>query len=400
MNIINARSPYIIQIAGTGSGTASQTESKVELFIWAPDSVEPGTASYVLSNKAASPTQTTNVYDISPYIREYISIAHFGVDDAELLWEDTYNNFCFVRVKRYTKTISTSFTLLTNTLYTALNSYTNYMQNTNATTNNNGISTQVYTYGADELRPLWNVRVPTQVDGNSMIGTGFFPLLYTKGSTASFEVRFMNGSTSLVNWYLNDITGATGSGTYMIDIPWPIDYTGFDEKVWDMKVYRDGVYVSGWTFGTFQKLHECKYTPATVSYINRFGGVEFLTFFKAREDNFSVKSTEYNILPQYYSNGSVYYNTSVGQTREFNFIGTKSMKVNTGWVSEVFREKIKDLMLSESIVLYEFYNGTYPYYGPVILKTKSIKLQNSITDKLINYNMEFEYSFNNINDVI
>lgn len=58
MNIINARSPYIIQIAGTGSGTASQTESKVELFIWNASQVEPGTASYVLTNKAASTTQT------------------------------------------------------------------------------------------------------------------------------------------------------------------------------------------------------------------------------------------------------------------------------------------------------------------------------------------------------
>ncbi|MDB2690401.1 hypothetical protein N9Z17_04300, partial [Planktomarina temperata] len=56
----------------------------------------------------------------------------------------------------------------------------------------------------------------------------------------------------------------------------------------------------------------------------------------------------------------------------------------TGWVTEDYREAIKDLMMSEKILL----NGL-----PVNVVTNSVTLQKSINDRTINYTIEVEEAY-------
>ena len=58
---------------------------------------------------------------------------------------------------------------------------------------------------------------------------------------------------------------------------------------------------------------------------------------------------------------------------------------------ENYSSSIQDLLLSETILL----NGL-----PVELKTQSANLKTSLNDKNINYELDFEYSYNLINNVI
>jgi hypothetical protein len=85
------------------------------------------------------------------------------------------------------------------------------------------------------------------------------------------------------------------------------------------------------------------------------------------------------------------YDTLVGQRKSFNVNGKKTIKVNTDWVSEDFKEVVKQLMLSERILLNSL---------PVKLNTQSTELFQSINTKMINYQMEFEFAYNAINNVI
>jgi hypothetical protein len=88
---------------------------------------------------------------------------------------------------------------------------------------------------------------------------------------------------------------------------------------------------------------------------------------------------------------SVNYNTSLGQSKTFNINGSQTIKLNTGFVDENYSELITDLLLSETVLLDS---------KPVIVKTQGSDLKTSLKDRLINYEMEFEYAYNLINDVI
>ena len=80
-----------------------------------------------------------------------------------------------------------------------------------------------------------------------------------------------------------------------------------------------------------------------------------------------------------------------GQKKTFNANGRDSIKCNTGWVDESFKDTIKEIMLSEKIILNDL---------PVTIKTKQTELFKSINTKNINYSLEFDYSFDTIMSII
>jgi len=131
---------------------------------------------------------------------------------------------------------------------------------------------------------------------------------------------------------------------------------------------------------------EPKYEPVICSYINRFGGWQFLTFFKAQTNNINVSGSNYNLLQD-----SINYNTSKGQSKSFNINGKQSVKLSSGFVPENYSDLIQDLLLSETVLL----DGK-----PVEVKTQSTTLKTSLQDRNINYEIEFDYAFNLINNVI
>ena len=85
------------------------------------------------------------------------------------------------------------------------------------------------------------------------------------------------------------------------------------------------------------------------------------------------------------------YNVYKGQSQAFNINGTKSIKLNTGWVAENYNELIHDLLLSETVLLDN---------KPAKVKNKSFEYKTDLKDKNINFEIEFEYAFNIINDVV
>ena len=68
--------------------------------------------------------------------------------------------------------------------------------------------------------------------------------------------------------------------------------------------------------------------------------------------------------------------------------------MNTGFIDESFNEVIRQLMLSEQIWVD---NGTDVL--PINLNTKSLTFKKSVNDRLINYSLDFNYSFDKINNV-
>lgn len=401
INNIYARSPYLIRIGVT----ASQTASKLELFMWKKGEIEPATASYTFTKSAPSPTQINNVYDIAPYIRENITNNHIGIYAWDENAVSVTDNWCNVRVKTYYATAS-SFTQSTDTFYTATNGYTTYQQGINAQPDLYPYYTMPNGGSNDYVQLLYNPNCNIINDTNIFDGSFISFLLEYTGTASYYTVDYLlqpSGATA----YSYPITAGTGTpegyaltatGSYLINVPL---IEGLDGNAYTIylgkKLYSDNSTIYSQYMGTYKLVTECKYDPVRVSYVGQGGGIEFITFFKAKEENISVKATEYSRYNKfsYGGNTTLQYNTFDGQTNDFNVNGTRTIKLNTGWVDENYKNKIQDLMLSENIILYDLIS-----YYRVQLKSKSVKLQSNLNDKNINYTIEFDFSSNIINNVI
>ena len=190
-----------------------------------------------------------------------------------------------------------------------------------------------------------------------------------------------------------------------LHLSWTSDLTGilwddgivteFDFNTTDFSLYKLPITTNsvwqldyapyGFTFNV-QETCEPIYTPVICTYINRFGGWQYLTFFKANQQGIDVTSKDFNLMPS-----AVNYNVLQGVKQRFNFQGMQKIKCNTGWVDENYSELIQDLLLSDVVLLDN---------KPAIVKSQSFDIKTHLKDKNINYEIEFEFNYGLINDVI
>jgi len=366
MKLISVRSPYFIIV-----DEASQVGSKVELFIWHKGETEPATATYTLSKKIASATQTKNTYNISNYAKEFIDNITSAYNG--FITEVT-DDWVYVKVKRYKETSATNYTLLNTETYVACNGYTKYQDGFNEMINNTFIP--VTLYQQNKTYKFFYDDIPSI----------YFFIDYTNDAD-EYLVRYSNFE-AIPNTDEETILNGETETQYLFSIPISlggVDYVDGNK----LEIVKNDVVIATYIFKT-----ECetKYSPITVEYVNKYGGWDFITFFKARTENWEVKNKEYQLLPN-----DVDYNIFRGQSKAFNYEAKQSIKVNTGWLDESYNELIKDLMVSETILLKDTIDASLQ---PVKLKTMKTDLKSSLQDKMINYEIEFEYNFNQINNVI
>lgn len=340
--MIRARSPYIISI-----NEASQVSTRIELFISA--TTFSATPQYNLSKAIPASNAPTTYYDISPYIREYFDHNYYSNITS---LTSTYLSVqkLNVRVKRY-KTVGLTESLIDSTDYIATDGYSEFADSVNYN-------------GGDYL-----------LDQKTYY--------YHKGSNPGFIMAYLD-STHKIKW--TDSTGSTytssSTGTKFHYIPKAYNLS-FNTDFWIVKITTSAnVVLATWTF---IPIEECLYTPVKVDFINKYGAFQREFFFKASNDSIEVTNKDYNLMQPYD------YSLTGGQRTTYNQNGMQSIKVNSGWVEEDFKDNLKQLMLSEKVLVDE---------KPAILKTKSIELNKSINTKQINYSLEFEFAYDLINSVV
>jgi hypothetical protein len=332
MKKIFIRSPYFIEI-----DEVDQTSAKIEIFLWNKGTTEPTIPTYTLSKNIASVLQPLIAFNVANYAKEYIKpIAPVSVSVPT---EENVKNWCYMKIVRYSNDVE-----LDDETFVCFNGYTQYLDGYNQ----NNVATVI---------PLLNTNIKlTTFSGFNYINV------------------WIEENTDFV-WQGNDeyFFTPTSEGLWKL----PYDYDPYNLS------YEGGEIIFG--FNT-EQLCEPKYTPITCTFINRFGGWQFLTFFKANSSSIDVTSKDFDTLPS-----SINYNVLQGQKKIFNSQGKQKIKCNTGWVDENYFDLIQDLLLSETVLLDN---------KPVIVKSQSSEYKTNIKDKNINYEIEFEYNFGLINDVI
>ena len=132
---------------------------------------------------------------------------------------------------------------------------------------------------------------------------------------------------------------------------------------------------------------ELRYTPIDIWYHNKYGQLYSLTFFKDKTESLKVESENYESSVGQAING-------VHQFEKFNTNGKTEFKINSGWLKETNNELFKQLFLSDKVW---HFDGTT--FIPLNLKSQSIEYKTRQRDRLINYEISFEYAFYEVNNI-
>jgi hypothetical protein len=344
MKKIFIRSPYFIEVDEVG-----QTSAKIEVFLWNKDTTEPTIPNYTFTKPIPSPTQTKLSWNVSNLAKSFIKpIA--PVMPSLYPAEENVNTWCYMKVVRYSDDVE-----LDDETFVCLNGYTNYLEGYNQINEDTVIG----------------------LSGNQKIYyntiSGYYLNVWIEPDPVEFEtiVEWYNGSTLIDS----SVIVSAEEDASMFKIPIKTNTT-------ELRIIQEDTRKQVF----LEELCEPIYTPVVCTYINRFGGWQYFTFFKANSQGIDVKSKDYNLLPS-----SIDFNPLQGVKQRFNFQGTQKIKCNTGWVDENYSELIQDLMLSEVVLLDN---------KPAIVKSQSADIKTHLKDNNINYEVEFEYNYGLINDVI
>lgn len=132
---------------------------------------------------------------------------------------------------------------------------------------------------------------------------------------------------------------------------------------------------------------EFKYTPVQLLYMNKDGTQQILTMFKERRSSLAVTDAQYESDRGQPSTGK-------HQFVRTNVQGRTTLKMNSGFVLEDNNEGFRQLYLSERVWILA---GTV--LTPVNITSKTIDYKTRENEKLINYEIDIEYSYNEINNI-
>jgi hypothetical protein len=337
---INVRSPYILSVTGIANES-----TRCELFIWnSPNSI-PVTPTRVLSKPIPSSVQTSVYYDISEYCRRFISPIQYN--EITSVTSVPVNEYCFCTAKTYLNGVL-------DTTYTF-------------------ICFDGYGYFENGSNPDYE---------NVFLDEGTYQIK-TNANSGGLTVYDDGSATWLVRYRALSLTGTV----YDVSITGlqyvPYIHTSFKGTGGNViEFYKDAVLQFTYTFN---EVCEPKYTVMNLDFINRYGLWQRLVLFKASYNNMDVSSTEFNMMSP-----TPAYNVLSARRQTFNTNGMEKIRVNTGLVNEAYSEVMKQVLLSETLLLDN---------RPVKVNSKSLELHKSINKKVINYELTFDYASPMINTI-
>ena len=370
---IFARSPYYI--AYTSGSTISNAELKLWIYEGNRTNSRPTNPEYTLSKSNVATTEL--FFEVSELVREFFdhSLNETSFEGSGL-WV-------------YYELRINGSPAINDTIF-AIDGYNYFEDGANAdkriklAQDTNEIVTK------DD----YNITIPVSTDDDGVASVTF---LYKGNAVADYQFSVLDADSD------SDIVfnyAIYGEGTYQqrvkanggivedssclrkllkcIDLS-PCDtiyVAGRDGKVQVIKVTRDN-----------NGLQEAK----EVTFINRYGAKQQMTFLRNSTTRVGVTSDSYNKVIGGVSGISYAYDTTKHNRRTYNVKAEESITLNSGFVPESYDEVIRQLLMSE----YVWLDGK-----PVMIITKEQQLKTQLKEKLINYTIDFKYANDIINNVI
>lgn len=377
---INTRSPYYVSTAINNT-----SYSTLNIYIWTGQSNASTPIIYSLKKYALSGSIIIS-YEVSELIRDYLDVTFDGDYNGQSVWVKTIRTV-------YNSSNAVIGTFISTPL-SALDSYSYFDEGTSF---NIGLKSllmsnrEMFVLADNVFRiPIHTLNSPTVVflkDGNVVSSQTI-----TSSTLSAEQIKYVSIDGFSGNYDSFKSRVLEDNGTFEDSICLQEFLDEFEIGEVDTIRVSDS---NGTETIKVVTLDECKYEPKKVTFINRFGVLQDMFFFKKSVEKMTVKKESYkaNIRNQYDQ-----YSISSHVNREFNVVGSESISLSSGFLSEEYNEVFKQLMLSEKVWVTNV-NDTNVKVLPLNIKTSNITYKTSLNDRLVEYTIDFDNSFDTINNV-
>ena len=372
---LNLRSPIIINSSVNGTAYAT-----LAISIWNGEGNATVTAQYNIRKSASGAFLN---FEISELVRDYLDITFDGNYNGQAVWV------------RFVHTVYNSANEIilgpSQSVQLAVDGYYYFEEAQTATPSLLISNRELFVLEDNTFRiPIYAFRNPTVV-------------FYKDGEVIASETI---GSSTL----------SSGQIKYISIYGDDVNYDTFQERVTDANgTFEDNYciqsFLNTYSIGAVDKItvsdsngietikvnviEECKYEPKKVTFINKFGALQDMYFFKKAVENLTIKKESYksNIALNYGG-----YNSTTHVNRDFNVIGNESISLSSGYLSEEYNEVFKQLLLSEKVWITNILE-TGEQVLPINVKTSELTYKTSLNNKLVEYTIGFDNSFDVINNI-
>lgn len=406
MSLQLSRSPYYIKYVPSTS-TPAISYGVVSVFIWSDTPANiPTTPTYTI-NKTVIGSDQFIVLEFSSLINDFIQVE--------------FNNYTTGDIKNYYLETSCVFydssnAVVGNTITPATKVFSKgygYFNEGANPTKTNGYASDNYKLNIPENNfpyiPVFNttsgntveVKFFTGTYAEAVAGVNQFGTTQTLNYTDHpqnqmtwFSTSGFGGNDPLneANWQ-NTLQTFTESNEVQLDndgYPFCPDYVS---RVTWASIYDDDSGTTEWV--EINYMIKDKFTPFKITFINKYGTYEDLWCFGNNSKSMDVTTDTYkrSLLDR----STISYDTDAHQYKTFADQGKSKILLNTGYLPEQTNEIIKQLMLSEKVWITDSSDFSVE---PVTLETKNIAYKTHLTQKLIDYQLQFSYAYDEINKVV
>lgn len=375
---IQTRSPHFETLPYSGISYGI-----MQIYIWTGDKTSvPSTAIYTLRKSADTSSGLPRVtFETAELIRDYLDITFDGDYSGQGVWV------------KHTLTVYNSSNAVLGTNSTtdiAFDGY-NYFEESSTSYPIMITNRKLFVLDDNAFRiPIYTESNPTVtfLKDNEIVATQTF----TASNQSSEQIKYVSIYGNSTNWdSFKERVLESGGTSFETNKCLQAYFNQYSVGAVDKIVVSDS---NGIQTINVEALQECKYEPKKVTFVNKFGSLQDMYFFKKLVKKMNVKKESYksNILNQftYSSNNHVY--------RDFNVVGKESITLSSGFLSEEYNEVFKQMMLSEKVWVTNIIDSGEQVL-PINVKTSNITYKTSLNDKLVEYTFDFDNSFNVINDI-
>ena len=375
---INLRSPYY-----TGTAIATTAYATLDISIWEGSVTSPVAAQYNL-RKSIVGTSTSVFFEISELVRDYIDITFDGNYTAQNVWVKTVQTV-------YDEQNAVLATIpITNIAY---DSYS-YFEESNFDINLFPIlitNREIFALEDNVFRIPINTNYSPSVvfykNGEVIASESF-----NASSDSSGQIKYVSIYGDDVNWDTFQERVTDDNGQYELNACLQSFFDNYSIGAVDkITVSANGKIETI----KVNVIEECKYEPKKVTFINKFGALQDMYFFKKSVEKMTVEKESYksNIISSF-----GIYDPTNHVNKDFNVIGKESITLSSGFLSEEYNEVFKQMMLSEKVWVTNILE-TGEQVIPINVKTSEITYKTSLNNKLVEYTIEFDKSFDTINNI-
>lgn len=246
----------------------------------------------------------------------------------------------------------------------------------------------------------------------------YIPFFTSNEKDGTFSVEYYNGQTLVSDYKFG------GSVKFVTIDQTEIKASAFDDYTIDMTALRSSdsegnqantsvsedvtrsvftTKAGGTDTITIRTIDECKHSPYKISFLNKFGAIQELWFFKRSDRAFNVNKNSYrsSTLDSGVNaiNGVLDFNTSKHVSVDYDINARKSIKLNTGFVTEDHNQVIKELLVTEFCWIHEANESGLVVPTPVKPTNLQFQEKMEVNEKLLSFTLDFEYSHNFIQDI-